>query len=217
MEFITYRRFTEEGLAKELVSLLEKNGIAYHLSDEQKTLEYLYGSNQYAKSFFVSIKKEDFPVADAILLNNSSEYINSIDKNHYLFGFSDEELLEILAKPDEWSELDYQLAQKILRDKGKDISENTLQQLKNNRLKELTAPDKNQKKWIIAGYIIALLFGLLGIFIGWHLYTFKKTLPSGERMYAYSKADRKHGERILVIGMVIFAISIVSFIMSMEA
>jgi hypothetical protein len=56
--------------------------------------------------------------------------------------------------------------------------------------------------WIIVGYITAFLGGVLGIFIGWHLLSFKKTLPDGQRVYEYDTNARKHGQKILIIGIV---------------
>lgn len=50
---------------------------------------------------------------------------------------------------------------------------------------------------------------MLGIFIGWFLTTYKKTLPNGERVYEYNENDRKQGRRILFIGIVIFAIAVI--------
>jgi hypothetical protein len=50
------------------------------------------------------------------------------------------------------------------------------------------------------------LGGFLGVFIGWHLLTYKKTLPNGNRIYAYSGNDRKQGNRILVLGAIFIAI-----------
>jgi hypothetical protein len=36
--------------------------------------------------------------------------------------------------------------------------------------------------------------------------TFKKTLPNGSRIYAYSDNDRKQGNRILIIGGIFLVI-----------
>ncbi|MDB5013033.1 MAG: hypothetical protein JWQ25_1235, partial [Daejeonella sp.] len=74
-------------------------------------------------------------------------------------------------------------------------------------IEELAKPEDSQKTWIIAGYIFSFLGGLLGIFIVWHLVSHKKTLPNGDSVYGYSVEDRKHGNRILIWGIIIFVIS----------
>ena len=45
------------------------------------------------------------------------------------------------------------------------------------------------------GYFFTIIGGLLGIFIGYSLFTVKKTLPNGKKVYSYSENDRKHGHQ----------------------
>ena len=72
--------------------------------------------------------------------------------------------------------------------------------IKKQRIIELSKPEEGQNSYIIIGYICAILGGLLGLFIGWHLLTYKKTLPNGSQVYAYSENDRKQGNRIVILG-----------------
>ena len=69
------------------------------------------------------------------------------------------------------------------------------------RLEVLTAPEKNQPIWIIVGYLMALTGGFLEIIMGYLFRTMKKTLPNGERVYAYTQSDRNHGVGIMVLGV----------------
>jgi hypothetical protein len=50
---------------------------------------------------------------------------------------------------------------------------------------------------ILFGYIFAFLGGIIGIFIGRFIATHKKTLPNGEKVFAYCAPDRNHGNRIV--------------------
>ncbi|WP_431243320.1 hypothetical protein ACQ9BO_01130 [Flavobacterium sp. P21] len=56
----------------------------------------------------------------------------------------------------------------------------------------------------MAGYLFSLLGGGIGMVIGYSLWTSKKTLPNGERVYSYNEADRKHGKTIFILGTIIF-------------
>lgn len=76
--------------------------------------------------------------------------------------------------------------------------------MKKQRLQELEKPDENQRPWIIAGYIFALLGGFLGIIIGYFLWTSKKTLPDGRKVYSYNQKDRMQGKYIFFIALIIF-------------
>src|SRR5690606_22574962 len=128
--------------------------------------------------------------------------LNAVDQDHYLFDFTEEELRDILLKSDEWSKYDYLLAQKILRDRGHKIDTETINVLKEKRIEDLAKPDKNKKLSILAGYVFAIFGGLIAIFIGWHLFSHKKTLPNGGQVYSYSEQDRKQGRIILILGTV---------------
>jgi len=77
------------------------------------------------------------------------------------------------------------------------------------RLEDLAQPDKRQIPWIIAGYIFSLLGGFLGLIIGWSLWKMKKTLPNGEKVYAFMNIDRMHGKLIFLIGIIILPIAII--------
>jgi hypothetical protein len=204
-DFAIFRRFSDTGQANELAEELRKNGIECRLIDDSPSIDITFtGNSAFQKETQLMIMQSDFEKANKVLDENADETLIHINKDHYLFDFTTEELFEILAKPDEWNALDYKLAQRILKDRNQNIDENLLKALKQERIKELSKPDKHQGKWIVIGYILSLMGGLLGIFIGWYLWTMKKTLPNGEKIYVYSENDRKHGRRIFVIGMVLF-------------
>ncbi len=135
--------------------------------------------------------------------------MDGVDKDYYLFEFTDEELMEIVSKPDEWGHFDYQLAQKFLRESGKEIKPEVAALLKAQRLNELAKSETVHKYWIYLGYVSALLGGLIGIFIGWTLAYYKKTLPDGQRVFAYREDVRNHGARILLIA----SISLVAWVL----
>src|SRR5690606_8199742 len=129
-------------------------------------------------------------------------------------GFSNEELYEILLKSDEWNAFDYTLAQKILIHRGKSIDKELLNTLKKERLKDLAKPEGNQKSWIIGGYIFSIFGGLLGLIIGYFLWTSNKTLPNGQKVFSYSENDRRHGKYIFFIGLIIAPIVLIFKVLS---
>lgn len=203
-EFVTYRNFDDEGRATAIADALADNGIEFEIAQDRDSLDSLYGGQSSIKQFYVKIQQKDFEKADFILADISQQQLASVDKNHYLYKFTDDELFDVVSKPDEWNEFDVELAKKILAERGKSINSEVISLLKQRRVNELTKPEETHKGWIFAGYLFALLGGLLGIFIGWQLYNFKKTLPDGQRVYAYGKNDRRHGLRILILGIIMF-------------
>jgi hypothetical protein len=205
-DFLTYQKFSNKNEARELTDLLTANKIEFLFEDTSANFDPSFANNESNNEFRVKLKKQDFEQADKLLLNISAKQIDEVDKDHYLFEFSDEELFEILTKSDEWSKFDYLLAQKILKDRGQEVNEKLLETLRKQRIEELAKPEDSKKVWITAGYFFAFFGGLLGLFIGWHLISHKKTLPNGDRVYGYSIEDRKHGNRILILGIVFLII-----------
>ncbi len=208
MGLLVYKRFYEQEEASELTNILADNGIEFEVTEDKESLDSLYGDKQFSKQYFVKINGDDFKKTDSILLKLSEQQLDTVDKDHYLYGFSDEELFDIISKPDEWNEFDFQLSKKLLKERGKEINQETIDLLKKQRLNDLAKPEEGQRNWIYAGYLFALLGGLIGVFIGWHLSTYRKTLPNGQQVYGYKQADRMQGRRIWILGTIMFIISL---------
>ncbi|TPN82794.1 hypothetical protein [Aquimarina algicola] len=203
-EYSIFRKYKTLEQAKELEELLSKNRIDSIIGDNFPSVDSMFGANPLNNEIEIRIKQIDFKKAEQILESQAENLINEVDKDYYLFEFTDEELYEILLKSDEWNEFDYKLAQKILKDRGKSIDKELLNSLKKERLKQLAKPEGNQKPWIITGYFFAILGGMLGLIIGYFLWTSKKTLPNGQRVYSYSNKDRRQGKYIFYIGLIVF-------------
>ena len=119
--------------------------------------------------------------------------------------------MEILENYDEWSIYDYKLAQRILKDRGKEVSKTRLEELKKNRLDLLKVPGKAKKGWLIFGLFFSLFGGLTGIIIGlYHLSV--KTLPDGERVYLFEEPTRKLSRILLYVGLFFFISELILFI-----
>lgn len=209
-----FRKFSNLEQANELKQLLKEHGIESFVGDNIPPVDITFSGSTLKNEYEVRIKSSEFEKAQDILEKNAKKSIEQIDKDHYLFQFSNEELYEILLKADEWSPFDYSLAQEILKQRGKPIDEELLNSLKKERLKDLAKPEENQRPWIIAGYIFSVLGGFLGIIIGYFLWTSKKTLPNGQKVFSYTENDRKQGKYIFYIGLIITPISIFSKVIS---
>jgi hypothetical protein len=208
-QYLTYQKFNDKDNAIYLAGLLKEHDIDVQLEDYTTPFDPSFANNEQTKEFRLKIREEDFEKADGIQLEISGQLLENIDRDYHLFTFSNDELLEILAKSDEWSKFDYLLAWKILAERGKPIDEDRLNKLKRRRIKSLSKPEGNQNISIIAGYILSVSGGLPGIIIGWFLSTHKKTLPNGSRVYGYTPDVRKHGRRIVLLGVVIFVVWVI--------
>ena len=204
-----FRNFPTLIQAQELQTLLNENNIKTVLADNIAPVDVTFSGSTLLNQYEIRIDSSDFKKAEAILEKDAENVLDKIDQDYYLLSFTDEELYEVLLKSDEWNIFDYKLAQKILTNRGKTIDPEMLASLRKERLKILAKPEENQKPWIIAGYLFSFLGGGIGIVIGYSLWTSKKTLPNGERIYSYNDTDRQHGKMIFFIGLIIFPLALI--------
>lgn len=203
-EFITYQKFDDIALANALAEQLKIYHINYTIAEESQTANPLFALNkEISFEYAVKINADDFETVNQLLKEAESEEVSEIGKDYYLYSFTDDELTEVIAKADEWSNFDFVLSLKILAERGKKINDDDLANINKKRIEELKAPDQPQNYWIVVGYLFALCGGVLGIFIGWHLSTYKKTLPNGERVFQYIERDRKQGRRMFYLSILV--------------
>lgn len=205
-EFITYQKFNDIVLANALAESLKSHTIPYLVEEEAPVFDPSFAFREAITEYAVKIKGSDFEQVNQLLAKDEAASIDNVEKDYYLFDFTDDELMELITKADEWSVFDNLLARKILADRGKVITDNDISHIKEQRIEELKEPDAPQTTWVIIGYITAFLGGILGLFIGWHLSSFKKTLPNGEKVYGYSENDRRQGKIILYIAIVMICL-----------
>ncbi|WP_395062320.1 hypothetical protein [Flavobacterium sp.] len=208
-QFSIFKKYSSIEQTQEIITFLNSNNIETEIGNNIPPVDSLLTGNNITPEFEIKIKITDFETATKLLENIAEDQINQVNKDHYLFSFSNEELYDIILKQDEWNEFDYSLAKKLLSERGKPIDEALIKSLKKQRLNDLSKPEENQKPWIITGYIFAIMGGFFGIIIGYVLMTSKKNLPNGQRIYSYHANDRQHGKMIFYIGIVLLPFYII--------
>lgn len=201
-EAAPFRTFRTPEEAQALASDLELLGFAPIIEDSRNYISsaFVGASPEY---FSVKLPPEEFLRAEAAMEEQAEKELAEVGEDHYLFSFTDGELLDVVYKPDEWNAFDRRLARRILTDRGVAFGTAEDETIREARLDVLAAPAPSQVTWVVVGYVLAVLGGVLGVFIGHHLATTKKTLPNGERVYTYRPEDRAHGMRIFFLGLVI--------------
>lgn len=208
--FAPFQLFASADEAQPLLAALAERGIeaTTSLDAGQLAFDPSCANQQLFTNFIVKLHPADFELAQQLQEQVNEQLLRRLPAHHYLYSFSDAELFDILTRPDEWSSLDVTLARVLLQRRGREVPAATLQQLRQQRSAELARPEASHPGWIVAGYVLALLGGLLGLLVGAQLYFHRKDLPSGQRVYAYAAADRAHGLRILVLGAVMFGLAL---------
>lgn len=196
--FVTYRKFIFKDDALDLIEILKENNIDYVLDDNSSRLDSSFGNDDNTKQFVLKIEKENFERVEELEEKSISKSLDNIDKSYYLFESSDEDLIEIVLKKEEWSKFDYLLAQKILKERGKEINQDLIKAINKRRVEDLKTEEASPKWLIFIGYLFSILGGFIGIFIGLYLMNYKKTLPNGETIYGFGKEDRNSGKNVFI-------------------
>lgn len=202
MELASFRTYTTLAEAEAVQEILKHQKIDSIIIDNSPAAGAAIGGQQ-PKEYEVKLKPEDFGDANALLEKQAKEEMGELPEGYYLNDFTNDELIDVLAHRYEWSEFDYLHARRLLSDRGVQVNEQQLQEITVNRLHELAKPEKDQGVWIIIGYILALLGGVLGIITGYVLVYSTKTLPTGISVPTYSPKDRKHGRYILILSVIV--------------
>jgi hypothetical protein len=229
--FLTFHIFSDPVSAEKFAASLTNMGIEVKLVYDSVSFQ---GKSEDVR---VKIRQDDFVQATKILENyQQSSPIRQVDES-FLVDCTDEELREIIAKPDDWSQQDVQQAIKILKERtpseiittseveaipaikeDKIVKEKVRQYniklvrirpLKKGKPVKIRKP-KTERTWYnrdfkvsILPYIIAVLLSPVGLFIGWQMAYSKKTLPDGTEAFVNDENVRLHGERVLLVSIII--------------
>ncbi len=208
-EFIAYKKFTDTDSAEEVCELLRDKGIEYKLVDSSHAYVKVVGYSQIDPGIIINIQSIDFEEADKILDAYYLSQIQSVDKTHYIFDFSDDELKEIIKNPYDWGSLDFHLAKKILSDKGFEYSQSYIEDRKAEKVNELSQVKTVSIYKMFLGYIFAIILPVVSLLIGLLIVNTRNVLPNGQKLYAYAEKDRLHGKIMITISIIWMTIFII--------
>ncbi|WP_066628929.1 hypothetical protein [Labilibacter marinus] len=204
-EFRNYLSYSDEQEVEHYVDAFNENNIKYNISKSTASVDVTFTGNNPTQ-FWLQILDTDFNRANHLIeeLNKN----NAIEQDHYLNDFTDNELIEIIHKYDEWSKLDFQLARDLLQKRGQSYTDAQISEIKKKRLAQLEQPEKVKRGWILFGYITAFLGGFIAVVIGFSIYGAKKVMPDGRKVYTYDEISRWHAKVILGFGTVFLIIGV---------
>ena len=199
-ELYLLRKYPDEQQALELKQLLAASGIEAHITEDSFIVDIAtFTSSQTNKEFLVKIAGTDYEAADALLHKMALEELPLIPKDYLLYDFDEDDLKDIIQNPQEWSKTDYLLAIRILEERH--IQPEAIQQvITQAETERKTAKDGGIL--IPCGYVLSLAGGYPGLLTGIILYSTKRPLFNGQRVYLYNEHSRKHGLYITCISAV---------------
>lgn len=199
---ITFKSFNDKNIANEIAKILIDKGIECIVEDNSHFHNQVLAGTTFDNLINLKLRPESFNTAREVLHNYYKDVVEFTQKDYYLFNFTNEELQQVISKPEEWGEFNYQLSKKILNDRGIIINKEIVDSISENHSEAIFQKEEIKSGLIIQGYLYALLGGFGAIFLGYNLANSKKTLLNGKQMYTYNASDRRHGQRIYLIGCV---------------
>ena len=198
----TYQKFIYKDNALEVIELLKENQIDYKLEDNSSRLDSSFGGDDNTAEFLLKIRKIDFNKVEELEEELFKSSLEKVDEDYFLYEYLDEDLVEIVIKKEEWNKFDYLLAQKILKQRGKEVNPELLNVINKQRIKDLSVQEASPKWLIYSGYVFAILGGYIGFFIGLYIMKFRRALPNGDKIYVYNLEDRKQGQNVLICSII---------------
>ncbi len=206
--FLNFQKFYDKEAAVDMASHLEAHQIPIALEDSERYFDVTFANNPMLKPYWLKVKSSDMTKAEKILHTYYQKKLELVPPDYYLFDFSDRQLMEIVRTPDEWGFLDYPLAIRILENRGLSFTKKEIDQMNDERIDVISSPVNSPVSYILLAYLVSVCWPV-GWIAGSTMAFMKKTIYNGDRVYAYSKTDRNHGVRILILSTLFFLIWVI--------
>jgi hypothetical protein len=204
-KFLTYMQCNDVALFNEATQVLIDAKIKYESEDSNQFFDPSYANNEANRKIRLLIHPANFKKADDAFEKYYSKSLNDIEKDYFLFGFSKEELKDVVLKKEEWGLFNSLLAEKILTDNGETISKTVKNNAALEKAFESYIPEKASDKLLILGYCATLLYGFMGAVFGLYILNAKKTLPDGNRIKRYGESAKIHAYIMIICTIVILS------------
>lgn len=204
-----YKHVELDSEIEELKSLLNEHNIAYEVSSAEVIIDKaIIGEGLFAK-YTVKLHPHDFEKVNKLLRDHADNIEVSIDDFPHLRDLSNDELIDILVYPKDWSIESGAVAKKILDSRSCHISD---QEIKNLRERSFAKQRTGKSvsfgaqvfyflSIVFFGFYASALFFVAGVAMGYYYSYGKATDPEGQKYYVYDEPARRIGKFILYGGL----------------
>lgn len=199
-EFLTYSKFYTNEEAEAFAALLQKNGIPFDAEREGATLDVLYLGEDTDPRYLVKVRQQDFRKVNELMKHEMERQVEYVRSDYYLYQFTNEELAEVVRRPDEWNYFDQALAKKLLSQRNVALEAIPVGAVFSEE--DLHQPSKLEGVWLVLAYLGAVLFPFAGVPLGAVLFRSKRTLRDGTKVPLFDVVSMNHGWVLLAIGVV---------------
>jgi hypothetical protein len=198
-EFLTFSKFYTKEEAEAFAALLDSNNILFDAERLTAQLDNIYLGEDSEPRYLVKVQKEDFGKVESLMKSEMEKQVDDVPANYYLFQFSNEELTDVMRKPDEWNYFDQLLARKLLLQRNVEV--NAITEGSVFRQEDLYVPARIEAGWLILAYLMAVLIPFAGIPMGLLMFSGQRTLKDGTKVPLFDNWTLTQGWILFGIGV----------------
>lgn len=181
----------------EVAAMLKAEGIPLKTVDNANQFDAFFTYNKVNVAYSILIPAERFEEADRILERSWNVEPEQVPEDYHLREFSDEELIEILIKSDEWGIEDRVIAKALLQARDKEPDPEEIARKRDEwrweKVKPVTFTTGNTLLVLFFSLFMPPVFFIAGV---WILQA-RRRAPDGSRVNYYDEQSR--GQAIVMI------------------
>jgi hypothetical protein len=161
---IEFQRFPDFNAASELIDILEANQIPYQVDDSATRFDIASAStNPMENQIIVRIRETHFETVNNLFEKKTSQTDENNDVDHYLYTFSDNDIIDVIANPEEWTETEVKIANEIFKQRGLKPTAELIKSVRKEKIQEQNKKVTETRNRFVLGYSWFLWIAILSI------------------------------------------------------
>jgi hypothetical protein len=194
-----FDKFFSQEQALYLQELFQTKGLHPFVQAPMEIFDVATGANTADLYFTLHLPQEEFAKADELIYEEIIKH--GIPTDYYLRAYTNQELHDIIAKPDTWSKQDIAAARILLEEKGEPINYALVSEKAEERFVKLREQVTLKPVTLLLLYGFCVIGSVLGLIIGPMLLFMKNTDYNGKKQLVFSKETREHGLILFILSL----------------
>jgi len=162
--YIEFQRYQDLSSATELIDILDENEIPYQVDDSSAHFDLTASSiSPLDQHVIIKIREEDFEKVNGLFTTDKKQPINNSSDDHYLYSFSDNDIIDVIVNPEEWTDFEVTLAKQISKQRGLKPTAEFVKSTRKEKIEEEKKEAIMTKTSISMGYAWFLWIAILSI------------------------------------------------------
>lgn len=157
-EYIEYQRFSTLDDATLLIALLDVNHILFKIDDSAMRFDMAATSiNPLESGIVILVREVDKDKVDKLNQRNAEALMN----DHYMYSLSDNDIIDAVVNPDDWTKEEHILAKEILKQRNLKPTADVIKSSRKEKIETEKNEELKQKRLILGGCSWFLWIGIL--------------------------------------------------------